>query len=336
MKIKTIQLPFLVLSFLVIASFSFYVTAQENATTTNNIFLDSDQDGLSDEEEKLYGTDLRNSDTDGDSYSDGAEIKSGYDPLKPSPGDKIIPEPITAPQTISVSDRNLTQEAAAKMTMLLQDASADDTGVTVDQLSSIADETIAIEAANSAELPQISADKIKIKKQNYNKLSSEKADIKRKEDLTTYITGLAYIFSSNSPKPITSTSDISSSLMSSFTQEITKAFESGNPNSLSGFEASAQKILEQMKDLEVPEEMALTHIKGLQLVTYALQLKSAVAPDINDPLRTVVNYSKVVSLIEVAMEFSNETEILLEKYNLNYDTDIQPKLADYGIDIPTD
>jgi hypothetical protein len=69
-------------------------------------FIDSDQDGLSDEEElrlgtdpynvdtdndglfdyeevKVYGTDPLNPDTDGDGYTDGEEVKSGFNPLGP-------------------------------------------------------------------------------------------------------------------------------------------------------------------------------------------------------------------------------------------------------------
>ena len=43
--------------------------------------LDSDQDGLPDYMEKIIGTDVDNSDTDGDFYIDFDEIKNGYDPL---------------------------------------------------------------------------------------------------------------------------------------------------------------------------------------------------------------------------------------------------------------
>lgn len=42
---------------------------------------DSDNDGLSDKKERFYGTGKNNSDTDGDGYKDGAEVKNGYNPL---------------------------------------------------------------------------------------------------------------------------------------------------------------------------------------------------------------------------------------------------------------
>ena len=48
-------------------------------TDINN--LDSDSDGLFDREEvKVYKTDPLNADTDGDSYLDGMEVKAGYNP----------------------------------------------------------------------------------------------------------------------------------------------------------------------------------------------------------------------------------------------------------------
>ncbi|MCG2809382.1 MAG: thrombospondin type 3 repeat-containing protein [Candidatus Portnoybacteria bacterium] len=50
---------------------------------------DPDHDGLDDWEEKIHKTDPRNPDTDGDGYSDGEEVASGYDPLKKAPDDKL-------------------------------------------------------------------------------------------------------------------------------------------------------------------------------------------------------------------------------------------------------
>ncbi len=47
--------------------------------------LDTDHDGLVDEDEVRYGTDVKNPDTDGDGYLDWKEIISGYDPRDPRP-----------------------------------------------------------------------------------------------------------------------------------------------------------------------------------------------------------------------------------------------------------
>jgi hypothetical protein len=51
---------------------------------------DSDNDGLPDLEEARLKTSPFNPDTDGDGFLDGTEVATGYDPLKPSPADKIV------------------------------------------------------------------------------------------------------------------------------------------------------------------------------------------------------------------------------------------------------
>ncbi len=47
--------------------------------------LDTDSDGLTDREEALYSTDLRNPDTDADSFLDGNEVFHRFDPLGLAP-----------------------------------------------------------------------------------------------------------------------------------------------------------------------------------------------------------------------------------------------------------
>jgi hypothetical protein len=58
---------------------------EKNGTSTEALMnlnnLDSDHDGLSDEEEIFYGTDKNNQDTDGDGYLDGAEVEGSYNPM---------------------------------------------------------------------------------------------------------------------------------------------------------------------------------------------------------------------------------------------------------------
>lgn len=57
-------------------------TPQET-TVSENDSSDLDQDGLTADEEKFYGTDPNKADTDEDGYNDGDEVRSGYDPLGP-------------------------------------------------------------------------------------------------------------------------------------------------------------------------------------------------------------------------------------------------------------
>lgn len=51
------------------------------STSTQALNTDSDQDGLTDEQELKLGTDPHNPDTDGDGYPDGEEVQKGYNPL---------------------------------------------------------------------------------------------------------------------------------------------------------------------------------------------------------------------------------------------------------------
>ncbi|MFH0805155.1 MAG: hypothetical protein V1916_03090 [Patescibacteria group bacterium] len=58
--------------------------AISNANTnspTNSATVDIDRDGIPDKYESYIGTDSLNQDTDGDTYSDGAELAKGYSPL---------------------------------------------------------------------------------------------------------------------------------------------------------------------------------------------------------------------------------------------------------------
>ena len=55
----------------------------DTGTDDSSVPLDSDEDGLTDEEEAMYGTDPLKKDTDGDRYWDSWEITEGTDPLDP-------------------------------------------------------------------------------------------------------------------------------------------------------------------------------------------------------------------------------------------------------------
>ncbi len=83
------------------------------------IMIDSDADGLIDDLERKFGTDVNNPDSDNDSYQDGEEIKNGYDPLGPgkftkdlAPLDKAIltNQPLEQPIVSGILNQDLTIE----------------------------------------------------------------------------------------------------------------------------------------------------------------------------------------------------------------------------------
>jgi len=113
-KPKSKIIAMAIVSFIVFTTTLFAVAQNKN---DNSVFSDSDQDGLTDQEEKMIGTDPKNSDTDGDGYSDGKEVQSGYNPLKPAPGDKIVVAAGSSPQKEEAAkdsaDSNMTEEFLA-------------------------------------------------------------------------------------------------------------------------------------------------------------------------------------------------------------------------------
>lgn len=58
---------------------------------------DNDQDGLTNSEEQVWGTDTNNPDTDGDGYLDGEEVVANHDPNKPAPDDLLTAPGTTQP-----------------------------------------------------------------------------------------------------------------------------------------------------------------------------------------------------------------------------------------------
>lgn len=352
MKIKNVKQTFLIFLSLIILSFSFYSFAQNNSSTDKNIFLDSDQDGLSDAEEKAYGTDPQNSDTDGDSYSDGVEVKSGYDPLKPAPGDKLVQEEtatVSAPAPTvlgaTTDEDNLTQKVSEKVAELMEEQqtfAADNTTLTDDStstgtlsaedLQSAIDEIISQNVTEDP-LPEISASDIKIKKQDYDKLSDEEKADRKKEDFAVYVASMFYIFSSNSPTPITSGNDFSK-ISSTIQNQIVQAISSRDSSLLNDWAESGKNMLEQMKEVEVPEELADTHIHALRMALYAENAKSYINSSSNDPILDITKLTKLGNFVNEAQVFFDETSTKLKEYGITYDDDLKQRLKTQGVILP--
>ena len=334
MKTRNVKMSLFVLAALLVSSAAFFVVAQENSTTSNNVFLDSDQDGLTDEEEILYGTDPRNEDTDFDGYSDGSEVMSGYNPLKAAPGDKLeTSESFKKESSLSVAENeadNLTQEIARKITDVAEESNSSGEPVDTD------DVRLMVESAlngqdSEVQLKEISNEEIKIKKQNYSGLSKKKAEEKKKEDFTEYLVSVLYIMASNSPEPITSSNDVSS-IMNQLIQQTTSAISSRNSASIEHLASSGEKIYDQLKEVEVPEELVDTHIKVLQYLDYSSELKTMVNANSTDPMKEIVNYSKILTYTQGLNEFYIEMQDKIDEYGIE-EEEVEKRLEDYGLDL---
>lgn len=316
MDSRNIKTTFIIFFSLIFLGFTVFVVAQENSSSDINIFLDTDQDGLSDEEEKTYGTDPNKRDTDGDGYSDGSEIKSGYDPKVPAPGDKIVDENEAASSGFSTDGENLTEKLSVELANLLNDkASVEDGKIEMEDLDSLIEETTG-EFLTFDDLPEVNKDEIKIKDQDYSDLSDKKREQKLKEDAVEYLTQASYIVISNSPQEISDDEDIEN-----LTSSLIEAVSNFSPTS---FDASLfdqivdkeEMMLEQLKELEVPEEMIDLHIKGLKLVNFSSDLRENARPVADDPIKTIINLSKINSFLILGEEYSKEIITAFEKYDI--------------------
>ena len=336
MKLKSFNLSFLILIGLMFLSFAFFVVAEEEKNVAGNIFLDSDQDGLSDAEEKTYGTNSRNKDSDGDGYSDGTEIKAGYNPLKPAPGDKITKsetENVSAVlgQSDTKNGENLTQKLSQKISQITTSSDSENQELSVEDIQALVDEALNANATIDS-LPEIKKEDIKIKEQNYSG-SSEKVKELKKNDFVDYITSVFYIISSNSPKPLTSSSNVSS-VISGLISQILGAVEKRNSSVLSDISKSGEKISEQLKKVDVPEDLVELHIKALSYAEYSKEIGKNIDPNQDDPIKDIANFSKIRAYISSLSSFSEEAVAKFSEYDVTYDETIKNKLKSLGVDPP--
>lgn len=90
------RIGFLIIGIVILALGVFFYISRSNSGEANLVSLeerqdleqlDTDNDGLSDWEESLWGTSISNPDSDGDGTSDGDEVAQNRDPLTPGPDD---------------------------------------------------------------------------------------------------------------------------------------------------------------------------------------------------------------------------------------------------------
>ncbi|MEI7749955.1 MAG: hypothetical protein WCJ25_03040 [Candidatus Moraniibacteriota bacterium] len=287
-----------------------------------NIAEDSDHDGLTNAEEKIYGTDPNNPDTDGDGYSDGVEVRGGYDPLKKAPGDKIVVQSDVVAADVAESGKggdNMTEQASQQIAAVVKNANTGSDGtseVSLDDLNALSQQ---ISGGDSTDvvLPEIDKGTIKMMDQSYGNLSKAKRQERIKEDIVQYLTTISYIFANNSPKQF-KTQDELANIAQSLVSESVSSMSMGNYSQIQALTVNSDKMLKEIQDVEVPEQMLDIHVKALQLATYASQLKNEVASSSSDdPLGTMKSLSKTQGLLNVMISFVSDVQSELAKNQID-------------------
>ena len=301
---------------LLFLSMTFFVFADDTATD-KNIFQDSDQDGLSNDEEALYKTDPLDKDSDDDGYMDGVEVESGYDPLKPAPGDRVAPV-----VTNNVSDptvgntENVTDQISAEIVSLVQTNTAEDGGELTNEDVSAAVQNVLDQTDQEIILPEVNMDEIKIKTVS-KKLKAKQREEQEREDAIEYLTVMAYILANNSPRKFNSENDLGSMISSLGVNSLTSV-SLGNSGALEDLAKKGEKTLKEIKDIEVPEGMLDVHAKAIKMAKYSMTLKDEVKeknPQ-QDPLGQIAAFSKIQGLLGVMTDFSLEVNSKMKDYGI--------------------
>lgn len=301
-KIKHIKQFLLIAACIFFAGFN-YMTYVNADNTANVIVLDSDKDGLTDAEEKLYGTDSKKSDSDGDGYSDGVEVKSGYDPTKPAPGDKLASLKVGNSEEEIGSTESLTEKFSNDFQSFL--ATKSDTSVSTTDVSSFVDSQLATnmgEPMTFETLPEMDRSQIKVLSQDYGNLTENERKQKRKDETIRYLEQMIYLLISNAPRQIETEEDFLG-IVQEFEENLrglsnpdfdTKYFDDlGNRLKI---------VVNQMMDIEVPENAVETHVTFLRLAKGLLSMQDA--PSTNgDPMRRMVYVIKAGEFIQLYAAF---------------------------------
>lgn len=315
--------PIFVFGLISIFSIGLFISVSaSDAFAGKNIFQDSDGDGLTNEEERLYGTDPFSKDTDGDGYSDGVEVKGGYDPLKKAPGDKIVVDgssdkPASA-QAHSGTKENLTQKVSTEVAKLVQDKSSGSAAVSLDDIDSMVN--AAMNGGGEVVLPAVSLDEIKIKtlSKKDKKLPADELKKREEQDIVDYLTSMAYIMANNSPSSF-QTQDQLQSVATDVVDQSNNAMLLGDFSYITSLSKNGESMLAQIKDVEVPESMVDLHMKALSMAKYAISLKDELVSTQNstDPLKSIATLSKIQGFMSTTTVFASEFESKLAKYGID-------------------
>lgn len=307
-KIKHIKNSLLILACIFFAGVNYltYVKADVTKQDCNNN-LDSDCDGLTNEEEIAYKTDSLVIDTDGDGYSDGVEVSSGYDPTKEAPGDKIVASTSTGSSSglqSSGDSTNLTEQYMQDLKEFTD--SKNSQTISASEIQAFSESQLAdkIKIITSDTLPAVDESQIKVLAQDYGTLSAAESKKRMQQDALQYLYQIIYLLVSNAPTQI-SNSDELAAFSDDFMNRLSDLDSSQNIAYFSDLGDRLNSFSEQLITIETPETMLDLHIKFIRIVNGVTALREQKNSSTNDPLGKMVTLNQVRDLSVIFGDFLN-------------------------------
>lgn len=304
-KIKTLKTFLLFTAIFFLAGFNYlrYVKADSlvGNSSTCDTSIDSDCDELTNAEEKLYGTDANNPDTGNCGYSDGVNVRAGYDPLT---CEKIA--------TSDSSQSTVKIDTASSNTLAfgqkLQDYinSKDGQSVTSTDIQDFVNQQMNLLSGENAtidSLPEVDSSSIKVKSESYPNLNEEDKKKAVLLDVSRYIATVGYLLASNAPQTITTNEDVAT-FGDDFLAHLSTITQSSPDYQY--FYALGDKLdifLVQLADIEVPENMLDIHVKLMRIGKGILALRDLPIPGQDDPIGKIILLGKAQNMITITTNF---------------------------------
>ena len=335
--------------FFVILAFAWiqFSSADENSL---NYFEDLDKDGLNNQEEEALGTDPNNADTDGDGYSDGVELESGFDPLVKNEGgekentttfitnsDEIIGSAEdVAPETTNVQGEELNatevfieniKELKEEELELLNQASVDEeiletieaTGddskysLTEEEVQAIVEKTIQ-EVSLGEELEVISEEELNIQEEVTEK--NDQTLEEEKKDVEEYFVQVGYIMFEEAPFLFQDSGNVMG-ITTALIAGVGSDIEGGDASNITDLKGKSGAIYEKVKDLEVPYVLKDVHKMGLSLQKYMLGQDEEIVTDKDDPVALTSILGKVQAVMSEVDILGADTTDILDQFEID-------------------
>lgn len=301
-----------------------------------NILQDRDGDGLTDAEELAWGTDPNNADSDFDGYSDGVEVKSGYNPTKPAPGDKLINIQGEQDEEQNKTDslkNNLTEEylselaneksdylgalrlAAEGNTEVIEENNLGGLSLTEDDLNSVLEKVSEKVQLSEEEVAPVLESEIVI----IPRPTGSVEEIKKieKAQIEKYITIMGYLMVTRAPFEINNQDELLNS-GATFIEEIALALMNNDLKTIEKIREKNKEVFEELKKIETPEVIKDLHLKTLYIYKYFLEgVDEKMLINQEDPLAMMLGLGKMQALMVKTQEISDQLDEIFIEYGID-------------------